>query len=77
MELMSKLQETKDTADSEDNSKCLFKCVPLLKLNILMQFLSGKAAFKKRMKSHYKGEFNAAAVLRAKPDWEDEEDDDD
>ncbi len=36
-----------------------------------------KADFKKRMKSHYKGEFNAAALLRAKPNWDDEEDDED
>jgi hypothetical protein len=31
------------------------------------------AAFKSKMKNHYKGEFNAAAVLKAKPNWDDSE----
>jgi len=28
------------------------------------------------MKNHYKGEFNAAAVLKAKPNWDDSEEED-
>jgi len=31
------------------------------------------AAFKSKMKNHYKGEFNAAAALKAKPHWDDSE----
>ena len=35
-----------------------------------------KAAFKKRMKNHYKGEFNMANLLRQKPPVDEDEDDD-
>ena len=34
------------------------------------------AAFRSKMKSHYKGEFNAAAALKAKPNWDDSEEED-
>jgi hypothetical protein len=32
-----------------------------------------KAAFKNKMKNHYKGEFNVSAALKAKPNWDDSE----
>ena len=34
-----------------------------------------KANFRKRMKNHYKGEFNMAALLRSKPADDSDEDD--
>ena len=38
---------------------------------------AGKANFKKRMKTHYKGEFNMAALLKRKPPPDEDDDDDD
>ena len=35
-----------------------------------------KKAFRAKMKGHYKGEFNAAALLRQKPPVDSDEDDD-
>ena len=34
-----------------------------------------RKAFRSKMKSHYKGEFNMAAAMRAKPISDDEDDD--
>ena len=34
-----------------------------------------KKAFRSKMKNHYKGEFNMAALMKAKPDWDADEDD--
>lgn len=35
----------------------------------------GKANFKKKMKNHYKGEFNMAALLKSKPPPDSDEED--
>ena len=44
--------------------------------NCPLSYAIEKEAFKKKMKSHYKGEFNMAALLRAKPPVDEDEDDD-
>lgn len=36
-----------------------------------------KAAFRAKMKGHYKGEFNMASLLRQKPPVDEDEEDDD
>jgi hypothetical protein len=46
-----------------------------VRIAIRLTFLE-TAAFKSKMKNHYKGEFNAAAVLKAKPDWDGSEEED-
>ena len=45
--------------------------------NPLVFLRAEKAAFRAKMKGHYKGEFNMAALLRAKPPADDDEEDDD
>ena len=52
---------------NEEESKCiryLIKTISILE----------KANFKKKMKNHYKGEFNMAALLKAKPPMDEEVD---
>ena len=64
--LASKLQSTKDDIDEEEASKC-----SRFKLTIIIE----KKAFRAKMKSHYAGEFNAAAAMKQKPKWDADEDD--
>ena len=42
----------------------------LISLNLRVE----KANFRKKMKNHYKGEFNMAALLRSKPPADDSDD---
>ena len=54
--------------------KSKVSCRSIPKTNVIF---TGKANFKKKMKSHYKGEFNMAALLRSKPPPDEDDDDDD
>ena len=44
---------------------------------LLVKFSLERLAFRAKMKGHYKGEFNMAALLRQKPPVDDDEDEDD
>ena len=43
--------------------------------NNIIFYLAEKKAFRAKMKGHYKGEFNAAALLRQRPPPEEDDDD--
>ena len=43
--------------------------------NNLIFYIAEKKAFRAKMKGHYKGEFNAAALLRQRPPPEEDDDD--
>jgi hypothetical protein len=64
--LTSKLQATVDDVENKDASKW----------KATNNFVE-KKAFRSKMKNHYKGEFNMAALMKAKPDWDADEDEED
>ena len=69
-DLASRLEETKTEAINEEESKCIRYLIENFRI-------LEKANFKKKMKNHYKGEFNMAALLKAKPPMDEEDDEED
>jgi len=49
--------------------------MPLSKVSQSQTHSLEKIDFKKKMKSHYAGEFKASALLKQNPRWDDDEDD--